>query len=80
MRIAKPMLLATTPLGVMGGLFEAYRLAGGLVIVAAGMIALLSVAAATVVRTVRREAATELVEREAAQCRRAAAAGLTRAT
>lgn len=59
MKIAKPMLLVSTPLGVLGGLFEAYRLAGGLVILAAAMVSLLSVAAATVVFTIRREAAAE---------------------
>lgn len=57
MRIAKPLLLVCTPVGVLGGLFEAYRLAGGLVILAAAMVGLLSVAAATVVHAVRREAA-----------------------
>jgi hypothetical protein len=57
MKIAKPLLLVTTPVGVLGGLIEAYRLTGGLVILAAAMVTLLSVAAATVVLTVRREAA-----------------------
>ena len=56
MKIAKPILLVSTPVGVLGGLFEAYRLAGGLVILAAGMVGLLGVAAATVVRTIRAEA------------------------
>jgi hypothetical protein len=59
MKIAKPILLVSTPVGVLGGLFEAYRLAGGLVILAAGMVGLLSVAAATVIHTIRREAAAE---------------------
>ena len=59
MKIAKPILLVSTPLGVLGGVFEAYRLAGGLVILAAAMVALLGVAAGTVVYTVRREAAAE---------------------
>jgi hypothetical protein len=56
-KIAKPILLVSTPVGVLGGLFEAYRLAGGLVILAAGMVGLLGVAAATVVHTIRTEAA-----------------------
>jgi hypothetical protein len=56
MRIAKPLLLVTTPIGVLGGLHEAYRLAGGLVIAMAAMVTLLSVAAASVVMTIRREA------------------------
>ena len=32
MKIAKPILLVTTPLGVVWGLVEAYRMAGGLVL------------------------------------------------
>ncbi|MBS0366112.1 MAG: hypothetical protein JSR67_09845 [Proteobacteria bacterium] len=55
MRIAKPILLVTTPVGVIGGLAEAYHLAGGLVILMAAMIALLGTAAATVILTIRRE-------------------------
>jgi hypothetical protein len=30
MRIAKPLLLITTPFGVIGAVYEAFRLAGGL--------------------------------------------------
>jgi hypothetical protein len=59
MRIAKPILLVSTPLGVFGGLYEAYHLAGGLVILAAAMVGLLSVAALTVILTLRKEAAAE---------------------
>jgi hypothetical protein len=55
MRIAKPILLVSTPLGVGFGLLEGYRLAGGLVFLMAAMLGLVSVAAASVVRTVRRE-------------------------
>lgn len=55
MKIAKPLLLVSTPLGVAWGLLEAYRLAGGLVILMAAMIGLLGVAAGTVVATIRRE-------------------------
>jgi hypothetical protein len=68
MKIAKPLLLVSTPLGVIGGLVEAYRLTGGLVILAAAMVALLSAAAGTVVCTVRREAEAE--RRRAAQTHR----------
>jgi hypothetical protein len=57
MRIAKPLLLVSTPLGVAWGLLEAYRLAGGLVILMAAMIGLLGVAAGTVVAAIRRESA-----------------------
>lgn len=59
MKIAKPLLLISTPLGVLGGLFEAYRLTGGLVILAAAFVTLLGVAAGTVIHTIRREAAAE---------------------
>jgi hypothetical protein len=59
MRIAKPLLLVTTPVGVLWGLLEAYRLAGGLVILMAALVGTLAVAAATVVATVRRESAAE---------------------
>ncbi len=55
MRIAKPILLVSTPVGVVFGLLEGYRLAGGLVLLMAAMLGLVSVAAASVVRTVRRE-------------------------
>jgi hypothetical protein len=59
MRIAKPILLVSTPLGVAFGLLEGYRLAGGLVLLMAAMLGLVSVAAASVVRTVRREQVAE---------------------
>jgi hypothetical protein len=55
MRIAKPMLLITTPLGLIEGVYECYKLAGGLVFIMLAMIGVLSVAAATVVVTIRRE-------------------------
>jgi hypothetical protein len=59
MRIAKPLLLITTPIGVVWGLLEAYRLAGGLVILMAAMIGTLAAGAGTVVATVRRERTAE---------------------
>ncbi len=55
MKIAKPLLLVSTPLGVAFGLMEGYRLAGGLVVLMAAMIGVISVAAGSVVLTVRRE-------------------------
>jgi hypothetical protein len=39
MRIAKPLLLVTTPLGIVTGLIEAYRLVGGLAILMFAMMA-----------------------------------------
>jgi len=59
MRIAKPILLVTTPLGVAIGVYEAWELAGGLVVLLIMLIAMFGVAILTVVSTVRREAREE---------------------
>jgi hypothetical protein len=59
MKIAKPLLLVSTPLGVAWGLFEAYRLAGGLVLLMAAMVGTMAAAAGTVVATIRRERAAD---------------------
>jgi hypothetical protein len=59
MRIAKPLLLVSTPIGVVWGLFEAYRLAGGLVILMAALVGTMSAAAGSVVAIIRRERAAE---------------------
>jgi hypothetical protein len=64
MRIAKPILLVSTPVGVALGLFEGYRLAGGLVVLMAAMLGVVTVAAGTVVSTVRREQRAELARRK----------------
>jgi uncharacterized protein (DUF58 family) len=58
MKIAKPILLVSTPLGVVLGLMEGYRLAGGLVVLMAAMLGVVFIAAGSVVRTVRREQLT----------------------
>jgi predicted exporter len=55
MRIAKPLLLVSTPLGIVTGLIEAYRLVGGLAILMFAMMAMLGVAAAGVVYTIKKE-------------------------
>jgi hypothetical protein len=68
MRIAKPLLLITTPIGVGFGLYEAWRLAGGLVFLMVALLVLISVAMLSVVRTIRRErAAEELKKQEEAE-------------
>jgi hypothetical protein len=59
MKIAKPLLLVSTPFGVVWGLLEAYRLAGGLVLLMAAMVGTLAAGAGTVVATIRRERAAE---------------------
>jgi hypothetical protein len=65
MRIAKPILMVTTPLGLIDGVYECYKLAGGLVFIMLAMIGVLGAALATVIATVRREAR---VEAESDQC------------
>ena len=55
MRIAKPILLVTTPVGLAWGLYEAHQLAGGLVFLMAALIAVITVAMISVVPTIRRE-------------------------
>ena len=59
MRIAKPLLLITTPIGLAYGLYEGYRLAGGLVIVMVAMICVIGVAMGSIVMTIRREREAE---------------------
>ncbi len=59
MKIAKPLLLITTPIGVALGLYEGYRLAGGLVFLMAAMIGVIGVAMGSVVLTIRREREAE---------------------
>jgi hypothetical protein len=59
MRIAKPLLLVTTPIGVIGAIYEAYRLAGGLVFLMVALMSLIAVACGSLVLTIRREAAAD---------------------
>jgi hypothetical protein len=54
-RIAKPLLLVTTPIGLAEGFYECYRLAGGLLFLMVAMVSVMGVALATVIATVRRE-------------------------
>jgi len=64
MKIAKPLLLITTPVGLAIGLYEGWRLAGGLVFLMAALIGLITVAIGSVVLTVRRERAAERQRQE----------------
>jgi hypothetical protein len=57
MKIAKPLMIWMTPIGVAGGLYHGYKLAGGLVLLMAALIAMMGAAIAMVVSTVRREGA-----------------------
>lgn len=55
MQIAKPLLLISTPIGVVIGLHEAFRLAGGLGFLLIAMLGALSAAIGSVVTIIRRE-------------------------
>jgi putative exporter of polyketide antibiotics len=59
MKIAKPLLLIITPIGVIGGVREAYRFGGGLAILMVALLTIISVAMISVVLTIRRERAEE---------------------
>ena len=59
MRIAKPLLLVTTPIGLAFGLYEGWRLAGGLVFIMAALILVIAAAFGSVIWTIRRERAEE---------------------
>jgi hypothetical protein len=65
-KIAKPLLLTTTPIGLIGGLYEGYRLAGGLVLIMIALICFMSAAMGSVILTIRRERAAELKAAETA--------------
>jgi hypothetical protein len=66
LRIAKPLLLVTTPIGLIDGFYECYKLAGGLLFLMVAMVGVLGVALTTVVATVRRE---ERASRKEEQCK-----------
>ena len=56
MRIARPILLVSTPIGVAVGLREAWRLAGpGMALLMAAMLAVVGGFVWMTVRTIRRE-------------------------
>lgn len=56
MRIARPILVVSTPIGVVLGLREAWRLAGpGMALLMATMLAVVSAFIWMTVRTIRRE-------------------------
>lgn len=56
MRIARPILLVSTPVGVLFGLREAWRLAGpGMAVLMALLLAIVSTFIWMTVRTIRKE-------------------------
>jgi hypothetical protein len=65
-RLAKPILLTATPLGVLGGLHEAWKLSPGLAFLMAAMVGVMAAAIGSVVLTVRRENAEEERRRQLA--------------
>ena len=59
MRIARPILLVSTPIGVVFGLREAWRLAGpGMAVLMALLLAVVSAFIWMTVRAIRRERAS----------------------
>jgi predicted MFS family arabinose efflux permease len=66
MRIAKPLLLVTTPIGLAIGLYEGWRLAGGLVFIMGALMLVIAAAFGSVVWTIRKERAEEEERKKAA--------------
>ena len=60
------MLLVSTPIGLGFGIYEGFRLAGGLAFLMIALIGVIGVAMATVVATVRREKREEQAAHERA--------------
>ncbi len=59
MKIGKPLMLITTPVGLGLGLYEGYHLAGGLIVLLVILVGGFGVAMASLVLTIRRERAAE---------------------
>lgn len=66
MRIAKPLLFVATPIALAYGLYEGYKLAGGLVFLMAAMVCVIAAAMGSVVMTIRRERRIEREKQAAA--------------
>lgn len=60
MRIAKPLLMVSTPVGMVWGLIEGWRMAGGLVFLMALMMGIVAAGVISVLRVVRAEAAAQV--------------------
>lgn len=63
------MLLVSTPIGLGFGIYEAFRLAGGLAFLMIALVSVIGVAMATVVTTVRREKREEEAARAKGELR-----------
>jgi hypothetical protein len=59
MRIAKPLLLVTTPIAIVIGVCEAFRLAGGLAFLMIALLLMVSAAMGMLVVTIRKEQRVE---------------------
>ncbi len=66
MRIAKSILIVITPLGVAFGLYEAWRLAGGLAFIMLMLVLVMGFAMFSIVHTIRTERAEKRKVREEA--------------
>jgi hypothetical protein len=75
MRIAKPLLLITTPVGLAAGIYEAVRLTGGLAFLMVAMILMIGAMVGMLVMTVRREQRMEQVAQQPSRAARATADG-----
>lgn len=63
MRIGKPLLIITTPIGVAIGVYEAFRLAGGLAFLMIALLLMISACFGMLIHTARKERAAELARR-----------------
>ncbi len=63
MRIGKPLLLIATPIGVAGGVYEAFRLAGGLAFLMIALLLMIGACFGMLIHTARKERAAELARR-----------------
>ncbi|MET0660701.1 MAG: hypothetical protein ABW110_21355 [Steroidobacteraceae bacterium] len=63
MRIAKPLLLITTPIGLVGGVYEAFRLAGSLAFLMIALILMIGACFGMLIHTIRKEQAEERAKR-----------------
>lgn len=59
MKLGKPILLVTTPVGLAIGLYEAWQLTGGMVVLVLALMGFFGVGIATIVSTIRREQAAQ---------------------
>lgn len=55
MKIGKPLMMITTPIGLALGLYEGYHLAGGLIVLLVALVGMFGLAMASLVLTIRRE-------------------------